>query len=78
MLLLSYLLRLCPGGSRENKMKRLTLVWLILCLLLTATLIQACGSKEGEKDHAKALMTITVVYDNYEYDPRLTTAWGFA
>jgi len=23
-------------------------------------------------------MTITIIYDNYEYDPRLTTAWGFA
>ncbi|MCK4600190.1 MBL fold metallo-hydrolase [Candidatus Bipolaricaulota bacterium] len=59
-------------------MKRVTLVWLILCLLLMGALMQACGGKEGEKDHEEALMAVTIVYDNYEYDPRLKTAWGFS
>lgn len=59
-------------------MKRVTLIWVILCLLLTAALIQACGGREGDDEHEEALMTITIVYDNYEHDPRLKTAWGFS
>lgn len=59
-------------------MKRVTLIWVILCLLLMGALMQACGGREGDDEHEEALMTITIVYDNYEHDPRLKTAWGFS
>lgn len=55
----------------------------ILGLLLTLILIPACGSpdqhqQQGQEGPERPGITITVVYDNYEYDPRLRTAWGFS
>ena len=67
------------------RMRRTASAGSILGLLLglILILILACGSPGQHQDREREALerpgiTITVIYDNYEHDPRLRTAWGFS
>jgi len=48
-----------------------------LCIL-SAALFLAIGPSPSTPAAGSDRLTLTVLYDNYVFDPRLTTAWGFS
>lgn len=51
---------------------------LMLSLLLFIFSLTAIGEEEAEQDSTEPEVTVITLYDNYQHNPDLKTAWGFS